>query len=419
MPVQYVELFATLQDSIPQWPIEQAIGIVRESLKSEWGLDYNDVFESIDEVALGCASIGQVHRAVLKDAFVNADPSYTGGKTVAIKIMHPEAKQRFECDFQVFRWLTRVAMPGWSPMLTELQKRLMTEFDYHNEANNLITVRNNLLKSPYSKRIRMPQTYTALTCKHVLVMELLNGKKLTDAIKDRLSTVMGGDKEKAAELLAQRQKEVLFGEEGTTDNKSVGELLNIHGIGGIYRALKGLSMYRKMHTYVDLLVDVHGHQIFIDGIFNGDPHPGNLMELDDGKLGLIDFGQTMILTNAERLSYARIVAAVGGKASDDETAEAMRQAGFRSKTNASGALAAYAGLFFDSDHISKAKGFATPQHYFESLMESDPLIVLPDSAIMVARCSLLFRGAGSALSIQVQTSSNWLKHAEAALADSQ
>ena len=59
MPVQYVELFSTLQDSIPQWPIEQALAIVRDSLQNELGLDYEDVFEYIDEVALGCASIGR------------------------------------------------------------------------------------------------------------------------------------------------------------------------------------------------------------------------------------------------------------------------------------------------------------------------------------------------------------------------
>ena len=206
MPIQYIECFSTLQDSIPQWPLDQALGIVRDSLQSEHGLDYEDVFESIDDVALGCASIGQVHRGVLKDSFVNSDPQYTGGKVVAIKIMHPEAKNRFECDFQVFRWLTRVAMPGWGQFLAELQKRLMTEFDYHNEAKNLVTVRNNLLRSQYSKRVRVPQTHTKLCCTHVLVMEMLNGKKLTDAIKDRLSNVLGGDKEKAAALLAQRQK---------------------------------------------------------------------------------------------------------------------------------------------------------------------------------------------------------------------
>lgn len=206
LPVQYIRLFSTLQDSIPQWPVEQAKAVLRASLKSERGLDFEDVFESIDEEALGCASIGQVHRAVLKEPWVNADPNYNGGKVVALKIMHPDAKKRFACDFQVFKWLTRMAMPGWQPLLQELETRLMTEFDYNNEARSQIIVRNKLLESRYKNQVRVPQTYTSLTCKHILVMEMLEGKKLLDSIQDKLSQIAGGDNEETTKFLEQRQR---------------------------------------------------------------------------------------------------------------------------------------------------------------------------------------------------------------------
>lgn len=49
------------------------------------------------------------------------------------------------------------------------------------------------------------------------------------------------------------------------------ELFNLHGFGGMLRAMRGLAMYRKMNQYVDLLIDVHGYQIFVDATFNGDP----------------------------------------------------------------------------------------------------------------------------------------------------
>lgn len=275
MPVQYIEKFSTVQDSIPQWPIEEAIAIVRDSLKSEKKLDYEEVFETIDPVAIGSASIGQVHKAVLKEKWVNADPQYTGGRDIAIKVMHPDAKKRFTCDFQVCRWLFRVAMPGWTVILDELERRLMTEFDYHNEASSLRTVRTNLMKSPYRKRVQVPQPMACLTCKHLLVMELLQGKKLVDAIEDKLSEVLGSNKEKAHELLVAKEKEVLFGENKSQGNEnSLMEIFNLHGIGGVVRAMKGLSLYRKINKYVDLLVDVHGHQIFQDATFNGDPHAG-------------------------------------------------------------------------------------------------------------------------------------------------
>ena len=93
------------------------------------------------------------------------------------------------------------------------------------------------------------------------------------------------------------------------------------------------------------------------------------MELPDGKLGLIDFGQTKKLTDTERLAYAQVVADLGNKAQPSRIAASMRQAGFRTRDNTDDEIMAqYAGLVFDSDHVGIEKGFATPQHYFAYLM---------------------------------------------------
>ena len=56
VPRQYVQLFATVQDAIPQWPIEQVEEIVQRELETEYGLTIDNVFESIDPIALGSAS---------------------------------------------------------------------------------------------------------------------------------------------------------------------------------------------------------------------------------------------------------------------------------------------------------------------------------------------------------------------------
>lgn len=95
------------------------------------------------------------------------------------------------------------------------------------------------------------------------------------------------------------------------------------------------------------------------------------MELSDGKLGLIDFGQTNFLDDDERLAYAQVVVDLGSRAPSNQLADSMRNAGFRTKLDRNETLAAYAGLFFDSDHISKEKGYSTPQHYFAFLMETE------------------------------------------------
>jgi aarF domain-containing kinase len=209
VPSQYVKLFATVQDSIPQWPIEQVRQIMQDSFQSELGLDADDVLYDLDATALGSASIGQVHRAVLRDEWTtpnghDANNPYVGGKEVAVKVIHPMAHDRFLHDFQVFRWLCRLALPGWTPILDELQRRLMTEFDYRHEAINLNDVRYNMIHSPYQKLVCVPQPHLQLCTKHVLIMELLQGKKLTESIEDELAVAFG-DQTVAHEFLEQRR----------------------------------------------------------------------------------------------------------------------------------------------------------------------------------------------------------------------
>jgi aarF domain-containing kinase len=162
------------------------------------------VFEDMDHAALGSASIGQCHRAVLKQPW-DKTGGYQGGKVVAVKVMHPGAEKRFYNDFQVFRWLCRIALPGWKPILDELNRQFMTEFDYLNEAINLDEVRINMAKSPYSRYVSVPQPLHALCSKHLLVMEMLDGKKFSDDIEERLAAAMGGNKEASRDFINKKR----------------------------------------------------------------------------------------------------------------------------------------------------------------------------------------------------------------------
>ena len=146
--------------------------------------------------------------------------------------------------------------------------------------------------------------------------------------------------------------------------------------------LRLLAIQKRCQRYVDLLVDVHGHQIFVDGAFNADPHPGNVLVLNDGRLGLIDYGQTRQLSDAERLAYAGVVVSLGEEGSDAvKVAERFRDCGFVPRhPGDSDTLAQYAALFFDTDRESRDRGFATPQLYYASLMRTNPLLVIPDAA---------------------------------------
>lgn len=121
VPRQYVDCFHTLQDSVPPWEKERIEAIVRASLESCQGVELEDVFVDIGEV-LGSASIGQVHKATLTQQY--------GGGEVAIKVMHPSAETTFRNDFKVFRTLCKVALPGWDPILRELELQMMTEGEF-------------------------------------------------------------------------------------------------------------------------------------------------------------------------------------------------------------------------------------------------------------------------------------------------
>lgn len=199
--------------------------------------------------------------------------------------------------------------------------------------------------------------------------------------------------------------------------------------------LRLLNLYRRTQKCIDLLIDVQGHQIFSLGTFNGDPHPGNIMQLNDGTLGLIDYGQTKTIAESERLAVARVVSAIGNGAGVEAVADAMRNLGFQTKNDKDETLSQYASLFFDSDSEGKRLGCATPQLYFSLLTKLDPLIIVPDAAskslshsggacvcitharqkVFVARGSFLLRGMGTVLDQQIHTSSRWRKHAKLAI----
>lgn len=141
-----------------------------------------------------------------------------------------------------------------------------------------------------------------------------------------------------------------------------------------------------------------------------------MLELSNGKLGLIDYGQTRRLTTSDRLSFARIVTALSKDPMNaTEVSEAMRDCGFVTKHNKDEITAKYGALFFDDDSDSRRMGCATPQIYLMKLGALDPLVTVPDAAVFVARTSWMFRAMGSLLEEQIRTATRWSGHAEQAL----
>ena len=105
-----------------------------------------------------------------------------------------------------FKWVCRIALPGWSPILPELERQFMTEFDYMNEAANLKSVRENMLNSPYRNHVYVPEPLLKFSTRNVLIMEKLEGEKIASDAERKLTNALNGDKTLAKTLMEERRK---------------------------------------------------------------------------------------------------------------------------------------------------------------------------------------------------------------------
>lgn len=237
--VKLGQLLATRPDLLPPEAIEE-LGrlhasvtplppeVVREVLASELG-DPDEVFADIVPEPLGSASIGQAHRAVLHD-----------GSDVVVKVQRPGLERDVERDLAILDWVAATAEKrvsiassyGVAQLADDFAEALRDELDFRNEARHVQEMADVVASYP---QLHVPQVRDEFTTPRVLVMERLGGRPVAG---------LGDDRPANARELAD--------------------------------ALC-LSQVRAM---------IRGQR------FHGDPHPGNVLLLDDGRLGLLDFGMT-------------------------------------------------------------------------------------------------------------------------------
>lgn len=199
-----------------------------DELERELERPLDELFATFDREPLGAASIGQVHRATLSD-----------GADVVVKVRRPGIDETVEIDLDILASLAQTADERWPTVrvsfvdvVNEFSRVLRREMDYRLEAANIERFGRLFADDP---RVVIPRVYSELTTPRVLVMEHVDGVKINDL-----------------------------------------ESLRRLGIHPPAVAKLGAEIFLK--------------QVFIDGVFHGDPHPGNLFVLPDGRLGVIDFG---------------------------------------------------------------------------------------------------------------------------------
>ncbi|KAF4729004.1 hypothetical protein FOZ62_010321 [Perkinsus olseni] len=392
LPEAYRLEFAKLQDTARPVPFDD---VIKPSLEGSLERPLLDLFSWVDPVPLGSASIGQAHAATLVD-----------GREVVLKVQYPDAKRQFEVDLHCLSTLAAWALPAFSQIMEEFETQFLTEFDYHNEARNITEVRREVLEATDEWRalVNLPEVIPEYTTDKVLCMTLVPGEKLETVIRkdwEKRGVDIGPD---FREWLRkqQRDRQVLDSDLGWASWLP----------GWTVRA--GLWAWRlwsppsqDISRFIDTAIRVHGYELFSCSLFNGDPHPGNLLvDLASGKVGLIDYGQCKRMSSDTRLKLAKLVVAVADGAPDEE-ARAMLEAGIRSSRKDERYLSIMARLLF-----GRIEPYMLDPQFHIQLHKSDQLESLPGESLMGYRVAMLLRGLALATRHSVSVAELWRDEAQ-------
>jgi len=236
---------------------------VERTLHEELGVRISKAFRDFDATPLAAASLAQVHRAALRD-----------GRPVAVKIQRPGVRLQAADDLDVLESVASVtervsataARYEIGRLVREFRATLLRELDYRMEAENLRMLGRNLAGFD---RVFVPQPVADYSTSRVLTMDYVAGTKVT-----ALSRVAH------AEISAAELADVLF------------------------------AAYLK--------------QIFVDGFFHADPHPGNLLVTRDGRLAMLDLGMVAHLTPRFQDLLLQLLAAIADGRGDEAAKHALR-----------------------------------------------------------------------------------------------
>lgn len=241
VPPLLLEELAQLQDQLPGFESALAMACIEEDL----GAPVLSIYEQLDAEPISAASLGQVHKGVLK-----------GGQAVAVKVQRPGLREQITLDLYIVRniasWLNQnvgLIRSDLVALIDELGKRVFEEMDYCNEAANAERFAELHAHNP---RIAVPRIYHQATSRRVLTMEWIEGVKLTNL-----------------------------------------------------EAVRGIGV--DPDDMVTVGVNCSLQQLLEHGFFHADPHPGNLLALSDGRLAYLDFGMMSEVSRESRTGLIQAV----------------------------------------------------------------------------------------------------------------
>lgn len=368
-PKQYTEALSSFTDSVDPMDASLVKAIIEQELLNR-NEKFEDVFSEFDEEPLGSASVAQVHRAVLTE-------KYGGPREVAIKCQRPSIESKLMGDVANLKQISKTfrnleALPlDYYTVFSELEKSLAEEFDFVAEAVAMDRIYNTMTTDfsgkPVEPPLTMPRPIPGLVSRRVLVMDYLNGVPLSRAREEMIKKGIDPDSPEAK----------IFGK----------KLLNA-------------------------LTQVFGRTILETGFFHADPHPGNLFVLDDGSIGLIDFGQVKQISGRSRETLAKVMIALDDRKSDDDPEDLEKignlalELGCELTENCKDEAAAAVAMWLFDGSVNELpggydKGELSPNSPVKELKS------FPQDLVLVGRSSILIKGLSNRLNIPWSLSQNW------------
>jgi len=318
IPVVLLEELSQLQDQLPGFSGDKAMELIEEDLNK----NIKDIFLEINKEPISAASLGQVHKAILKN-----------GEVVAVKVQRPGLREQITLDLYIVRniaiWLKNnigLIRSDLVALIDELGKRVFEEMDYINEAENAEKFR---VMHQKNDKIAVPKIYNEITSRRVLTMEWIEGTKLTnlDEVKK-----LGIDPDKM----------------------------------------------------IDIGVQCSLEQLLEHGFFHADPHPGNLLALEDGRLCYLDFGMMSEVSRDSRSGLIQAVVHLVNKNFDKLSHDFVKLGFLSSEVNLEPIVPAFQDVFVNAIELGVSKmDFKSVTDDMSGVMYKFPFKLPPYYALII------------------------------------
>jgi aarF domain-containing kinase len=326
---------------------------VRKTIEAELGKPIGELFVTFEREALGSASLAQVHRATLPD-----------GREVVAKVQYPEVAGLVKLDVRNMKTIVGLVARrepnfDYRAIVNEIASQVPLELDFVREAEMTNRIRHNLRDI---ETVVIPRVIDGYVARKVLVTEFIPGVRLLDT--------------------AARE-----------------------------------ALHPDPVLLARTIANAYGHQIMVDGLFQADPHPGNILVLPDGKAALLDFGLTKELPDAARLGFARLVL---GAADRDAKAivAAFRELGVKTQSEEPEDVLPLMQLLFDSRPVERSGGVGGPGlGSRRAAVRANPIEAIPGDLVLLGRVIGLLRGVCASLGTPLSPMQMLKPYAERALAE--